>query len=123
MSILKRILLFFVIPPLGYISLPREIFDEMSTVNFIISSVVILILFALLGYLLMRGITRALTLAIFLQGLNVIIRLMMMAPNSFNLATQTFNWSYILISLISIAFSFYLMLRIDRIDVRLMMVT
>jgi len=66
MPILKRILFFFVIPPLGYISLPREIFDGMSTLNFIISSVVIILLFALLGLLLMRGITRALTLAIFL---------------------------------------------------------
>jgi len=123
MSILKRILLFFVIPPLGYISLPREIFDGMSTTNFVISSVVIIILFALLGYLLMRGITRALTLAIFLQGLNLIIRLMMMAPNSFSLATQSFNWSYILISSISMVLSFYLMLRFDQIDVRLLMVT
>ncbi len=123
MPIFKRILFFFVLPILAFLSYPPDMIGSNVGIGTIILIGLVVAFFILLGFILMSGRTWALTLAIFLQGLNVIIRLMMLLPNSYSLATQNYDFPYIVMSLIGLALSFYLMLRIDRIDVRLLMVT
>lgn len=123
MSLLNRILFFFVLPIIAFLSYPPEtLFGNIGAGTIILLSLVI-VFFIGLGLLLERGRSWALTLAIFLQGLNVIIRLMMFAPNSFNLATQTYNWAFIVTSLLGLLISFFLMLRLDQTDVRVRMAT
>jgi hypothetical protein len=63
------------------------------------------------------GRSLALTLSIFIQGLNVIIRLMMFFSQA---KPENGPWDvpYIIASLVGIALSTYLMFRLDRGDVR-----
>jgi surface polysaccharide O-acyltransferase-like enzyme len=67
------------------------------------------------------GQSTALTLGIFVQGLNVIIRLMMLFPNLSKLGVYDIPW--LITSLLSIGLSIYLVLRLDRTDVRVTLVT
>ena len=76
----------------------------------------------MLGFILQRGSSTALTLAIFIQGLNVIIRIMMLVPNAYSPSADSYNWPYIITNLFGLCISFYLMLRLDRTDVRVLMV-
>lgn len=123
MSLSNRVLLFFVLPIIAYLSYPPGMIAGNITTGTITLISLVALLFIILGFLLQRGRNWALTLAIFLQGLNVIIRLMMLAPNSFDLASKTFNWIYIVTNLLGLGISFYLMLRLDRTDVRVRMVS
>ncbi len=79
------------------------------------------IIFAGLGFAIYRGRSWAFTLAIFIQGLNVIIRLMMFLPNAKNQA-GTWDIAYVIANLIAIALSIYLLFRLDRPDVRSLIV-
>jgi hypothetical protein len=79
------------------------------------------VLFAALGFFLLRGRSTALSLSIFLQGLNVIIRIMMLYSHATFMDGST-DFMYILTSFLSIALSMYLVLRLDRVDVRTQMV-
>jgi hypothetical protein len=80
-----------------------------------------ILIFAGLGFALYRGRSWALTLAIFLQGLNVIIRLMMFMPNAMN-DSGTWDISYVIANMIAIILSLYLLFRLDRPDVRSLIV-
>ncbi len=117
MTSTKKILLFFILPALAPLLFPP---------GFILKGywiiVLDLILFISLGFLLLRGRSLALTLAIFLQGLNVIIRLMMFLPNT-KPANGPLDVVFALTSILSIALSLYLVLRLDKVDVRTTMVT
>jgi hypothetical protein len=115
MSTLQRILLFFVLPAIAPLFFPPEIIGGAW-----IAILLDVILFAALGFALTRGRLTALTLSIFIQGLNVIVRLMMFFPNS---ATPEGTWLYanIITSILSIAISMYLVLRLDRVDIRTQM--
>jgi hypothetical protein len=82
---------------------------------------IMVVIFALLGYGLWRGRNWALSLSLTLQGFNVIIRLMMLFPNSLVSSADggfAFNSLYIVLSAVSIALSLYFLLRLDRPDVR-----
>ncbi len=116
MSTIQRILFFFVIPILSPLLLP----PRMLAGGFL-GIVVEVILFGALGFYIMRGRTTALTLCIFLQGLNVIIRMMMLFPH-INFSDGSFDFVYTITSVISIALSLYLVLRLDRVDIRTQMV-
>jgi hypothetical protein len=78
-------------------------------------------LFGGLGYLLLTGRSRALTLMIFLMGLNAIVRLMMFFPKV-TYTDGSLNPMFGLTSIISVGLSIYLVLRLDRVDVRKTMV-
>jgi hypothetical protein len=108
----QRILIFFVLPALAPLLFPPEIIGGAW-----IAILLDVILFVALGFFLMRGRLTALTLSIFIQGLNVIVRLMMFFPNA---ATPDGTWLYmnIITSLLSMAISTYLVLRLDRVDIR-----
>jgi hypothetical protein len=77
----------------------------------------LIVLYILLGWAVLRGRGWALTLCIFLQGLNAIVRLMMFLPNTVNKA-GVFDYTYAIFSLLSIAISIWLVFRMDRSDVR-----
>jgi hypothetical protein len=83
----------------------------------------VIVLFSVLGFLLIRGRSTILTLCIFLQGLNVIMRLMMFFPNAVEKGTAIYDWPYIVTSLFGLIISFYLVLRLDQSDVRVLMVS
>ena len=116
MTTAQKLLLFFVLPFIAPLLFPLDM---------LISGWVViplaLLLFTGLGFLLLRGNSTALTLAIFLQGLNVIVRLMMLYPHVYE--RGQFNLEWLLTSLLSIGISSYLVLRLDRTDVRVTMVT
>jgi hypothetical protein len=77
----------------------------------------LIVVSGLLGWALMRGRGWALTLSILVQGLNVIIRLMMLFPNAAN-KQGVYDIPLILVYLIAIAGSAWFMLRFDRPDIR-----
>lgn len=119
MSTSQKILLFFVIPIIA-VPLIRPLQVILGSLEAAIIAIVVL--FISLGFLLLRGNSTALTLSIFLQGLNVITYILMFFPNA-TYSDGTINIVYIITSLISMAISTYLVLRLDQVDVRTQMVT
>jgi membrane associated rhomboid family serine protease len=120
MNNITRILFFFVLPLIAVLSYPPEIF--LSSSEWRLSITIRGSCFRSLGIMLYRGSSRALTLSIFIQGLNVIIRIMMFFPHSVPRPGE-FNWTYIIFSILGLALSSYLMLRLDRADIRSRLVT
>ena len=116
MSTAQKILFFFVLPFVSPLLFPPDML-----ISGWVAIPVALLLFTSLGFLLMRGSSTALTLAIFLQGLNVIVRLMMLYPHVYERGQFDIMW--LLTSLLSIGISSYLVIRLDRTDVRVTMVT
>jgi hypothetical protein len=116
MSTSQRILFFFVIPIIAPLFFPPQMLQ-----GGFVGIIAEVILFGVLGFFLMRGRSTALKLSIFLQGLNVIIRMMMIFPH-FSHADGSFDYMYTLASVISIALSLYMVLRFDRVDIRTQMV-
>ncbi len=82
---------------------------------------VIAILFILLGIAEWRGSALALTFAIFVQGFNVIVRIMMFFTFSFTKA-GVLEVTNLIARAIGIILSMYLLLRLDQTDIRLTMV-
>ncbi len=83
--------------------------------------IIALILLALLGVVIWRGRSWALRLMIFIQGLNVIIHVMMFFSHAKS-PDGLLDLPYILTSLISMVLSTYLLLRLDRVDIRTQMI-
>jgi len=79
------------------------------------------VLFIIIGVFLLRGSSQMLTLAIFLQGLNAIIRIMMFFPHA-TFIDGSADVIYIITSILSISLSIYLVLRLDKVDIRTRMV-
>ena len=124
MSNTQRTLLFFALPALAPLIYPPDWLAWIISGNGVAGIITLLLVVALfvgLGYLLLRGYSTALTLSIFLQGLNVIVRTMMLLPKV-AFSDGSLNVPYILASVISIGLSMYLLLRLDRVDVRTTMV-
>jgi hypothetical protein len=117
MSLFTRILLFIILPTIAVLSYPPSILE-----NALLLIVIVLVVFILLGVLVWQGRSPALTLSIFIQGLNIIIRLMMFFPNS-KPAGQPVDFIYVATSLLGMIISAYLMFRLDRGDIQAQMVT
>jgi hypothetical protein len=71
-----------------------------------------------LGIALIKGKLWALSMSLFMQGINIVVRLMMVFPNSQIAATGAVNWEMVITSVIAIVLSFYFLLRLDRPDIR-----
>ena len=82
-----------------------------------IAFALIFIAFAGLGFLALRGRAWAFTLSIFCQGMNVIVRLMMVWPNAMT-DEGALNPAFVLAMLAGIIVSTWLLFRMDRPDVR-----
>jgi hypothetical protein len=105
-------LLFILLPILAILIYPTAMLAPG-----LIVILVVVVLLALLGLLLWRGRAIALTFAIFLQGMNIIIRMMMFLSHAAPQAGK-FDVPFIITSLIGLGLSFYLMLRLDEPDIR-----
>ncbi len=111
------LLFFFQFLPLLFY--PPETLSAALPLVILVAAVYLLLTFALL-----RGQGWALTLSIFIQGMNVIIRLMMLYPHA-NLPPAEgggLDWPYILMNLLAIGLSIWLLLRLDKPDIRATMV-
>jgi hypothetical protein len=91
---------------------------EPSILNGAFSVLIVAFIFLIvIGLLLWQGYSKVLTFMIFLNGMNVIIRIMMMLSTSFS-EEGVFNLPFTLFSSIGAGISLYLMLRLDEVDVR-----
>jgi hypothetical protein len=112
MSTLNRFLLFCFLPVIAMLSYPLDYITE----GFI--GMVIVAAFILgLGMFIWRGSSRALTFAIFLNGMNVIIRMMMLLSTVIN-KQGVVNVQFGIAGMLGLIISFYIMLRLDQTDVR-----
>lgn len=117
MSTINRVLLFIVLPIVGFLLWPPEFI--LPGLPLVLGAMLV---FILLGWVVLRGRSSALTLLIFLLGTNVIVRLMML-PSHVLFLSGGVDILYLLTAVIAIAISLYLVLRLDRSDVRIHMVT
>jgi hypothetical protein len=104
---------------------PMLIFPPIVYSKGIIFLGIVLILFVMLGYGLLRGQGWALSMSIFMQGFNFIVRLLMFFPNAAlpqNLGGGL-DLAYIGTSLLSMALSAVFLLRLDQPDIRSTIVT
>ncbi len=115
MNTLLKVLLLFVLPVLGLISYP-----PMTIISGWVAMLLVLALVIFLGYRIIKGDRLALTFTILLQGMNVIIRLMMFFNNALP-KNGAVDYVYMVTSLLGMAISFYLVIRLDRVDVRSML--
>ena len=123
MTALKRFLFYFLLPIIAYLSFPPAmLFGGTSNAIYFLIGVAV-IFFGVLAFLLEKGRSTVLTLCIFLQGLNVIMRLMMLFPNAYDNALGVYDLPYIFTNLLGLGISLYLVLRLDRSDVRVLMVS
>jgi energy-coupling factor transporter transmembrane protein EcfT len=112
MKINNRILLFFVLPTLAPLILPPKIL-----LGGIGAVLVVAALLLASGYFLSRGKPLALTFTIFLQGLNFVVRMMLFFSTSIS-SKGVADWTFAITSLLSMALSFYLLFRLDQVDIR-----
>ena len=111
MSTIQKYLFFIVLPLIGLLAFPPEFYSQGTVVMGVVAALIIL-----LGMVVWRGSQRALTFAIFLNGMNVIVRLMMLLSTVINKQGQV-NLPFGITGLLGLAVSFYLMLRLDQTDI------
>jgi hypothetical protein len=121
MKIYVRVLLFFVLPLIAPLLYPPEVLLPALP-----AVAVAAVVFVGIGILVWRGRSLALTFSIFLQGFNVIIRLMMLFSTAVTRSGSgqlTVDPVYIVLSLLSIGISLWVLLRLDRMDVHAQMIS
>jgi hypothetical protein len=79
------------------------------------------LLFFLLGYGIWRGRIWGLVMSVFIQGLNIVIRMMMFFPHS-QMADGSLDFPWIITNLVAIILSGWFLLRLERPDIRSMIV-
>ena len=116
MPTIQKAMLFIILPTIAILSYaPQKLVEGMPTLLVIVG------LMILLGVVLWRGRSLALTFAIFIQGLNVIVRIMMFF--SFSISKEgVVSYPDMTAMVLGIILSMYLLLRLDKTDVRLTMV-
>ncbi len=112
MSTTHKLLFFIFLPLIGLLAFPPDFYTQGTAVMGVVAALIIL-----LGAIVWRGSQRALTFAIFLNGMNVIVRLMMLLSTVINKQGQV-NLPFGISGLLGLAVSFYLMLRLDQTDIR-----
>ena len=116
MSLLRKVLFFFILPALGIL-----FYNPATLVKAPLLIAIVAGFFTIIGVLLMRGYSTVLTFAIFLNGMNAIVRLLMLVSNAFA-KNGVFQPGFAIFTFGGLAISFYLMLRLDKVDVRRTMV-
>jgi hypothetical protein len=112
MKINNRILLFFVLPTLAPLILPPA--TLLSGIGAVVVAAALLLTS---GYFLHRGNSLALTLVIFLQGLNIVIKMMLFFSTSVS-EQGVADPIFAITALLSIGLSLYLLVRLDSVDIR-----
>ena len=116
MSQFNKILFFFFLPILGIL-----FYDPATLVKAPILIAIVVAFFALIGAFLFKGYATVLTFAIFLNGMNVIVRLLMLVSNAFT-DKGVFQPGFAIFTFLGMAISFFLMLRLDKVDIRKTMI-
>jgi len=116
MSVIKKVLFFFLLPAIGMVFYPPSILSSAYSAIGIVC-----LFFLILAAILWRGYTKALTFMIFLNGLNVIVRIMMLLSTAVS-EEGVLNSSFLFFGIAGAAISFYMMLRLDKVDVRQTMI-
>jgi len=116
MSQFNKILFFFFLPILGIL-----FYDPTTLVKAPILIAIVVAFFALIGVFLSKGYATVLTFAIFLNGMNVIVRLLMLVSNAFT-DNSVFQPGFAIFTFLGMAISFFLMLRLDKVDIRKTMI-
>lgn len=116
MTMMQKLLFFILLPALAPIIFPPEIFIPALPAMLGVGA-----LLALLGFILWQGRYLSLVLMIFLQGMNVVVRTMLLFRHA-RPPGEPYDILFIVASLLSIALSTYILLRLDRTDVRVQMV-
>lgn len=78
---------------------------------------VVAIFFVSMGILALRGSAWALTMSLYCQGMNVIVRLMMLLPNAMS-GEGVLDTAFVTAMLLGVTISTWLLFRLDRPDVR-----
>ena len=98
---------------------PLVLFPWSFSLGSLVAIVVLLALSAFLGWVLLRRKAWGVTLTIFVQGLNIVVRLITLFANVYDEASGVNVW--LLITYVaSAAFSLYLLSTIDKPEVRLL---
>jgi len=122
MKTYMRVLLFFVLPVIAPLLFPPD--QLVEVVPAVLLGVATAVVALLIGFFQWRGYSLALTFNIFLQGFNVITRLMMGFSTAVTLGASgqpNVDFLFIVLSLLSIGLSLWLLLRLDHVDVRALM--
>ena len=116
MPALKRVAPFLFLQFIPVLIFPFDLLQEAWTLV-----VIVIVALSALGFMVWRGRTWALTMSIFLQGLNVIIRVMMLLPRAISPQTGL-DFLFVSTSLLAIGLSWFLLYRFDRPEVRAAMI-
>ncbi len=116
MSIIQRILFFLVLPTLAVLFYPPALLASAGT-----NLLIVVAVFLLIGFFLWRGNPQLLTFSIFIQGMNAVVRLMLFFSHAVS-KQQVPDVPFAITSLIGLAISIYLIMRLDRSDVRVAMI-
>ncbi len=113
MDSLKRNIPLLILQPLPLLLFPPALLtaDALPLV-----AIVVALMWGL-GWMVWRRRAWALTLSIFIQGLNVIVRLMMLLSNAVS-ATGNIDLVFIVTSVLAIVLSWLFLLRLDNQDMR-----
>ena len=117
-----RVLLFFVLPVIAPLLFPPE--ELLGIVPEVLLPIATAAMALLMGFFLWRGYSLALTFSIFLQGFNVITRVMTFFSTAVTLnagGAPQVDMLYIVLSVLSMAISMWILLRLDRGDVHALM--
>ncbi len=100
--------------------IPLLIFPPQTLLNGWAIILVVMVTFGLLGYGLWRGRSWALYLSMFMQGFNVIVRLMMLFPHAIKNESLGggIDIVYLVTGVLAIILSGWFLLRLDKPDIR-----
>ncbi len=116
MSILQKVLLFAVLPLIAVLFYPPSMLGGAGGLL-----VFVVVAFAVIGFFLWRGSPQLLTFVIFIQGMNAIVRLMLFFSHAVS-KQQVLDLPFAVTCLLGLGLSIYLVLRLDKSDVRITMV-
>jgi len=122
MKTYMRVLLFFVLPVIAPLLFPPD--HLLGMMPDVLLGVATALVALVIGFFIWRGYGLALTFSIFLQGFNVITRLMMFFSTivTLNSANQPqVDFLFMGVSVLSIGISLWVLLRLDRVDVHAQM--
>jgi len=117
-----RVLLFFVLPVIAPLLFPPD--KLLGVVPDVLLGVMMAVVAFFIGIFVWQGYSLALTFGIFLQGFNVITRLMMFFSTIVTLNSANkpqVDFPFIVLSVLSIGISMWVLLRLDRVDVHAQM--
>jgi len=115
MKLTERILLYFILPTVAILLYPPGVLANAWGLILIV-----VLVFILFGFILWkRQSLIMLTFCIFLQGMNIITRIMMFFSHSFSESGAT-DVLYLITNLISIGLSLFILLRYDSNEFRLL---